>query len=216
MDLFNSRYFDGFEDFLLNFFQHNPIIAPFLMLILEEAGFPIPIEDIVITYTGYQVAKGTISFFAAYVGLVTADLIGATILYYIASKYGQTLILKFGKYIHLNTHKLLLIEEKFKKYGALCIILGRHIPGFRVPITIFSGMSEVTYKTFIISTFLSIVWWIPIYLGIGQKLGPAAVSLFHRHTYLTLIFTLVPVILIIVLIFYLRGKKKKKKEKNLT
>ena len=103
------------------------------------------------------------------------------ILYYLSSWYGQIIVLNFGKYIHFDGKKLTTVEEKFRKYGAWVIIFRRHISGFRIPIMVFSGMSGVSYKTFIVSTFISVIFWILFYLSVGQQFGAKIVRLLHGH-----------------------------------
>jgi membrane protein DedA with SNARE-associated domain len=77
--------------------------------------------------------------------------------------------------------KLLYVEHKFKKYGSWVIIIGRHIPGLRIPITVFSGISGVSFRTLFWSTFASVIFWIPAYLEVGRRLGKRATSLLQAH-----------------------------------
>jgi membrane protein DedA with SNARE-associated domain len=199
--------FDHLQDAVAGFVISQIYLAPVLLLILEEAGFPLPVTDFVIAYTGYQVSLGRIPFFIAYIMLLISDLIGASILFYLSKRYGQDLILKFGKYIHLDKHKVTIVEKKFRQYGPLVIILGRHIIGFRVPITVFSGISGIKYRTFLLSTFVSIFWWIPIYLAVGQKLGAKTIHLIlGNHWYFLLI--ILPFIISFLPFFFMRKTEK--------
>src|SRR5207244_8004534 len=104
MDIFSS--FDHFEDAFLSFLVHQSYLAPIILLILEEMGIPLPFADIVIAYTGYQVAVGRIPYVNAYIILLLADVAGATILYLIARRYGKKIIDKFGHFIDLDLEKL--------------------------------------------------------------------------------------------------------------
>ncbi len=198
---------DNLSDSIVPFLTHQIYLAPIIFLIIEEAGFPFPISDFVIAYTGYQVRLGHISYFVAYFILIIADLAGASILYFLCSRYGASVIAHFGKYIDLDTNKLKVVEKYFRKYGPLVIIFGRHIPGFRIPITVFSGISEIKYGTFLISTLLSIMLWIPFYLAVGERLGPRTVKLFHASHWSYLLI-LLPFLLSIVPFLFLRKKKK--------
>ena len=199
---------NSWESILLTFLQHQTIFGSIFILFIEEAGFPLSVADIVITFTGYQIANGSLSFSVAFLGLLVADLAGASVLYYLSARFGQKLVFRFGKYIHLDEKKLLKVEEKFRKHGPLFIIFGRHIPGFRITITVFSGISDVTYQTFIISTFASVVWWIPFYLFVGQRLGPKAAQFFHAHSYSPLLLIFLPILALVLPLFLLRKKKK--------
>ncbi|MBI5123698.1 DedA family protein [Candidatus Roizmanbacteria bacterium] len=207
MQFIENLPLDNLEDFIRVFVSHQTYLAPVLLLFLEEAGIPLPISDFVISYTGYQVSLGHISYLNAFITLIIADLLGASLLYFLCSRYGPHIIEKFGKLIDLDQHKLDMVEEKFRKFGSLFIIFGRHIPGFRIPITVFSGISEMTYLTFIFSTFASIVFWIPFYLTLGQRLGPKVMHLLHVNGWYGLLF-LLPIAISVAPFFFLRKSKK--------
>ncbi len=205
----DPTFLDNYSDALIGFLNSQKVIAPILLLALEEAGIPLPVPgDLIIAYTGYQVAQGNISYQVAFILILISVLIGSTILYGLSFRFGNRLILTLGKYIHLDEKKLLTVEKHFRKYGILAIIFGRHIPGFRVPVTVFSGISDVSYKTFIASTFVSVIFWIIIYLSLGLNLGAKTMALLHAHTYLRL-FLFLPFILFFGLLFYLHKTKNK-------
>src|SRR5579872_2950629 len=183
MVMIEGTTLDPLTDWILMLLKHQSVIAPIFLLTLEEAGIPLPVPgDLVIAYTGYEISQNRIAYFSAFILLLIAILIGSSILYALSLRYGDKLVRKVGKYIHLDDDKLTKVEEYFNKYGALVIIFGRHIPGFRIPITVFAGMSKVTYKKFLSSTFISVIFWIIIYLQIGKNLGPKTISLFSTYS----------------------------------
>ncbi len=212
MDFFSS--FDQFDDIVIGFLVNQSYLAPIILLMLEEMGIPLPFADIVIAYTGYQVGVGRIPYAAAYIILLIADLAGATILYFLAKRYGKKIIGKFGHFIDLDLKKLDTFEGYFRKYGPVAIIIGRHIYGFKVPITLFSGISKMRYTTFILSVAVSDSFWIPFYLQLGNKLGPKTIKLFHvyhfNHWYYILL--LVPLGLALLPFFLMRKGKEKKED----
>jgi len=204
MNAFGSL--DNLEDIIVGFLVHQIYLAPIILLILEEMGVPLPFADIVIAYTGYQVAVGKIPYIAAYILLLVSDVIGATILFLIARRYGKKLVDKFGRFIDLDMDKLNSFEGFFRKYGPIAIIIGRHVYGFKVPITIFSGISKMRYWLFLVSVVISDSFWIPFYLTLGRKLGPKTIRLFHvyhvNHWYYLLL--LVPLGLSLLPFFLMR------------
>ena len=211
-NIFELYQLEPFTDFVETFLTHQGAYAPLLLLLLEEAGVPLPIPgDVMVAYTGYEVSRGTIPYIGAFLLLLISVLIGSSILYYLSARFGQHIVLKFGHYMHLNEKKLLTVEEKFRKYGVWVIIFGRHIPGFRIPITVFAGMSEITYKTFIISTFISVIIWIPFYLSVGQRLGPKTKQLFKGHHEYFLI-ALIPFLVFISSLLYISISRKKESQ----
>lgn len=206
----HSHHFQIFEDSLETFVIHQALIAPFLLLFLEEAGIPLPIPgDIYLAFTGYQVSKGVIPYWTAFIFLLIAVLLGSTILYFISAIWGKTLVVKLGKYLKLDNKKISSVSNKFKKYGVLVIIFGRHIPGFRIPITVFSGISGVAYPTFIMSTFISVIFWIAFYMALGAKIGGNILRHFHS-TPAYFILISIPFILFVFSIIYTALKDSKK------
>jgi membrane protein DedA with SNARE-associated domain len=205
---------DQIEDILVRFLVHQIYLAPVILLILEEVGIPLPFADLVIVYIGYQIAIGRIPYAVGFIILLLSDVIGASILYFVSSKYGIKIVNKFGKYIDLDMDKLNTVEGKFRKFGPLVIIVGRHIYGFKVPITIFSGISKMKYWIFLLSVLITDSVWIPFYLSIGRRLGPKTLKLLHEyhfnHWYYLLI--LVPIILALFPFFLLRKGKQKKSD----
>ena len=208
MQFFSSFSLDQLADWIQSFVVHQSFLAPIILLFLEEAGVPLPTADFVIAFTGYHVSLGDITYSQAFFILLIADLLGSSFLYFLCKDYGVKLINKFGKYIDLDKHKLDIVAQKFGKYGPLVIIFGRHIPGFRIPITVFSGISKMSYRTFIGSTILSVVFWISFYLSLGERLGPRTVKLLHAHGAFGLLF-LLPIIFFLTPFFFLRTSKKK-------
>ncbi len=214
-NILESNRIDPYVDWLASFIVHNGIYAPSLLLLIEESGIPLPIPgDVYVAYTGYLISKHTITFQFGFISLLTAVLIGASILYYLSSHYGQVIVLRFGKYLHLNEKRLLTVEGWFKKYGFWVIIFGRHIPGFRVPITFFAGISGVPYPVFIASTFVSVIFWILFYISVGEKLGNNIKNFLHVHNYLFYLFICLFILFVGSIIYIVLHKKKKKQKAN--
>ncbi|HSW48063.1 MAG TPA: DedA family protein [Candidatus Saccharimonadales bacterium] len=214
MEIFDHTFLDGLADSVALFLKHQVFLAPILFLVLEEAGIPLPIPgDIIVIFTGYQVTRGAIAYPVAFVVIIAAVLIGSTILYTLSKRYGKKIVFMLGNYLHFDEEKLATVEKNFKKYGILVIIIGRHIPGFRIPITIFSGISDISYKQFILSTFVSVIFSTAFYLSIGQRMGPKAAHLLHAHHSLYII-SILPILIMIIGYFYLSWQDREKSQKK--
>lgn len=214
MIFFESSYFDLTADRIEPLMAHQGIYAPLLLLVIEEMGIPLPIPgDFVIAYSGYQIARGTISYPIAFLILLISILIGSSILFLVSARYGQALVLKFGRYIHLNESSLKAVEKQFNRYGSWVIIFGRLLPWIRVPITVFAGISGISYKKFLVCTFISTMLWIPLYLYLGKNLGVQTIMVFRHHPGYSAMSSLI-FLLIIWLIFRGLVKNSEKKSKN--
>lgn len=212
LSFLNNPQIDALENAIESFVVHQALIAPFLLLFIEESGIPLPVPgDVYLAFTGYQISKGAIPYWLAFLILLLSVLGGSSILYYVSAKWGKNIVKKLGIYMHVDQKKLDEIEKDFKKYGIFLIIFGRHIPGFRIPITIFSGISGVPYRTFLLGTFISVVFWIAFYLALGAKLGKTVLKHFHATPIYFLLFS-IPFILSFGWIVYVRLKQGRTKK----
>lgn len=209
LPFFHSPTIEALEDSLQAFVLHQALVAPFVLLFIEESGIPLPVPgDVYLAFMGYQVSKGNIPYIVALIIFLISVLAGSSILYYISARWGHLLMRRLGLYLDLNEKKLLQFERNFKKYGIWVIIFGRHIPGFRVPITVFSGISGVPYRTFLFGTFISVVFWIAFYLAVGERLGKSVLRHFHA-TPLYFAILCIPFIFFICWILYVKLKSRK-------
>ena len=190
-------------------FIHQGTYIPILLLAFEESGIPMPIPgDAMVAYSGYNIYRGRLNYEIALISLMAAILVGSSILFWLSSRWGNLIILKFGKFLHLHPERLLTVEKVFKKYGPWVIIFGRHIPGFRIPITVFAGMSGVKYKTFILSTLVSTIFWVIFYLDLGIRLG-RRIGIFLRvsSSHLILYGLIILLVFILFIIFQIKRYK---------
>ena len=167
-------WIDHYIDTLQQFLASNMVLAPLLLLFVEECGIPLPINgDIILAYTGYRISlnPGGPGIWSAFFAAQIAALAGSTVLFFLSRRWGQVVIYKVGKFIFLKEKHIKKAEQMFARWGILAIIIGRHIPGLRIPVTIFAATSGVRYRVFIFSTFISTSVWILFYLFAGRRIG---------------------------------------------
>lgn len=204
----DPSFYNAPVSWLTSYLYQEKFPAVIVLLLAEEAGIPLPLPgDMLIAFSGYEIVKGELSLLYAYVMLLLSICVGSSILYAISYRFGEPLVLKIGKYIHIDEHKLRRVEHWFQKYGPWVIIIGRHIPGFRTVITVFSGIAKVKYKTFILSTLVTSVVWVPIYLFIGMKLGKNIVHFLNGSPW-HIFFAFSPLLIGVISFLYLRWKRK--------
>src|SRR2546421_5516245 len=171
---------------LREFFRVNPFVPGFAALYIEESGVPLPAPgDVFVMYVGIHVPHNLAAWIAAWLGLILAVVLGATNLFLISRKYGRRLVgSSLAEYVHLTPERVAKAEQWFKRYGVLAIIFGRHIPGFRIPITVASGIFEVRYPVFAASVAVSTAIWAGVVLIIGINFGPRLADLLRAHSIL--------------------------------
>jgi len=183
---------------LRDFMRQNSFLPGFALLYLEESGVPLPAPgDVFVMYVGTRIPHTPVAWVAAWFGLVLSVVLGATNLYLISKRYGRRLAeSQFAEYVHLSHERLAKAEVWFKRYGVLAIIFGRHIPGFRVPITVAAGVFGVPYRVFAPSVAVSTAIWACVMLTLGVKFAPRLAVLLQAHSWVYLIWGAIVVALV--------------------
>jgi membrane protein DedA with SNARE-associated domain len=180
--------------------QHFTYIGIFCLLILGGVGFPFP-EDAVLIMSGLLIAHDVIKLIPAVLIIYPSLLIADFILYSIGRKYGRMIVehKRFSKIVSPAT--LSKLEEKFTRWGALTVFLGRHIVGFRAPIFLISGVMRI-----------SAIITISFNLGLGYLGGNSLLVLRKDITRVDYILILALIILVAGWIFlrYFRDRVKTK------
>src|SRR2546421_2316959 len=171
---------------LREFLRVIPFVPGFAALYVEESGVPLPAPgDVFVMYVGIHVPHNLAAWIAAWLGLILAVVLGATNLFLISRRFGRRLVdSSLAEYVHLTPQRLEKAEEWFIRYGVLAIIFGRHIPGFRIPITVASGIFHVRYRVFAASVAVSTAIWAGVMLIIGINFGPRLADLLRAHSFL--------------------------------
>jgi len=189
--------------------QHFTYIGIFCLLILGGLGFPFP-EDGVLIMSGLLIAHSVIKLIPALFVIYPALLIADFLLYSIGRKYGRMVVehKRFSKIVSSDT--LSRLEEKFTRWGALMVFLGRHFVGFRAPIFLISGVMRISRTKFLIADGLSAIITISITLGLGYLGGNSLMMLKRDITRTDYILILALVILVAgwIILRYFRDRRK--------
>jgi membrane protein DedA with SNARE-associated domain len=190
---------------------HFTYIGIFCLLILGGVGFPFP-EDAVLIMSGVLIAHGVIKLTPAVLIIYPSLLIADFILYSIGRKYGRMIVEHkiFSKIVSPAT--LLRFEERFTRWGALTVFLGRHFVGFRAPIFVISGVMRISRTKFLIADGLSAIITISINLGIGYLGGNSLLMLRKDITRVDYILILALVMLVAgwIILRYFRDRVRTK------
>lgn len=174
-----------FAEDILHLVERHQYLGLFLLLLLEESGVPLPVPgDGLMLFAGYRVAAGHLSFLPAFAVIEVATVIGASILRLISCRGGRPLLYRYGRFIHLDRSRLDQAEFWLAKHGRLTILLGRLIPGLRIPTSIACGVFEIPYRVFLpyvsLGSALYILFFLTLGLGLGRE-SRRIVRIFWLH-----------------------------------
>jgi len=152
---------------------HLGVPASFAGLYLEESGAPVPVSgDVFVLYLGHHFALSVPGLVLTWLGLVAAVVAGSSNLYLISRRWGRSLAEgRLGLLFHLTPSRLAAAERWFDRWGVPTIVFGRHVFGFRVPITVAAGVLRVSYPVFAASVAVSTAVWAAVWLWLGVTVG---------------------------------------------
>lgn len=163
----------GITEFLVQyivaFINSTGYVSIFVLMMLESMIAPIPSEA-VMPFAGFLVESGRFTFAGVIFFSTFGSIVGSLISYYIGYKGGRPLVERFGKYLLLDMHHLVLTEKYFKKRGDLTIFISRFIPVVRHLISIPAGMGKMNIVKFIVYTIIGAAMWNAFLTYIGIKL----------------------------------------------
>src|SRR4051794_26201747 len=152
----------------------------FVLVFIEETGVPLPLPgDLVMVVAGLRISDGRMSLPLTLLVLEGATLLGASLLYWMAARGGRPLLLRYGRYIHLNHQKLDQAERWVRRHSSLAVIVGRITPGLRIPTVLAAGAFGVPYRVFLPSLAVGSSLYIVFWVSVGYFFGPQALALLH-------------------------------------
>lgn len=153
--------------------RRNGYLAGFLLVYVEESGVPLFISgDAFLLYVGHRLPQNVPALTAAWLGMILAVVLGASNLYLFARRYGRRLLgCRTAGLLHLTPDRMLRAEATFQRWGPWALIVGRHIPGLRLPLTVVAGILELDYRVFAISVAVSSAAWTAAFLTLGAVFG---------------------------------------------
>jgi membrane protein DedA with SNARE-associated domain len=180
------------------------------LLYVEESGVPMPVPgDAFVFYVGHRLSPDPLAWGVAWLGFVAAVVLGASNLYLVARRWGWRLARgRPGRVFHVTPARLERAERWFQKWGFLALLIGRHVPGMRVPLTVAAGVFEFPYRMFVLSVGLSGATWAAIFLFLGAQVGDDLQAMVEVHRGLgTALLVIVLGVFVTYLVLRLGGKQ---------
>ena len=142
----------------------------FLLMLVESCGIPMP-SEVIMPFSGFQVATGKMTFTMIVLMGAFGNLVGSWLAYWIGLKGGRPFIEKWGKYCLVSKHDLDIADRWFTNYGRLTVFFGRLLPVIRTYISFPAGISRMNFKQFSVYTFLGALPWCALFGWLGIKMG---------------------------------------------
>jgi len=173
----------------------------------ESSFFPFPPSEIVMAPAGFNTTiDGDMKMNIVMVILSGAfgSMLGASLNYAIAYKYGRRFLLKYGRYLFLNETRMNRMDAFFTKHGEITTFIGRLIPVVRWYISFPAGLARMNYLKFLFYTGIGATIWVTILAFIGRTVGNN-IELVKNHLH-TVMLILIPVMAALIAGYILVGR----------
>jgi membrane protein DedA with SNARE-associated domain len=161
---------DPIVTFCTNLIGHWGLPAVFVLMLLESACILIPSEA-TMPFAGFAVSQGHLSLFGIVVAGVAGNLCGSLISYAVGYYGGRPFVERYGRYVLLRPHHLVLAERFFARYGPITVAVARVVPIVRTFISLPAGFGRMPFWKFTAYTVVGCVPWVLALGVIGEKLG---------------------------------------------
>jgi membrane protein DedA with SNARE-associated domain len=166
--------------FLLSFTTPLELFS-FIGSFVEEVIPPIPSSLVTVSAGSMLAARHSLWFYVIWLAIFSAlgKCIGATIIYFLASKIESAVIPRYGKYFGISQAEIEKFSQRFGKgwKDDITIFILRSlpiVPSFTVSIG--SGILKLNFRTYLIATFFGTI----IRDGILIALGYAGIDVYKK------------------------------------
>lgn len=153
----------------------------FAFMAVESSFIPFPSEVVMIP-AGFWAMRGEFGFAgcewaalsAAFALGLAGSLAGAYFNYWVAMRFGEPFLRKYGKWFFIKPEALDRSEELFNRYGGATTFLCRLVPVIRQLISIPAGLSRMQFGRFTLFTALGAGIWNAVLVGAGAWIASSA------------------------------------------
>src|SRR5256885_14251235 len=194
---------DQLFDLLRQFFDDYGYWTLVVILLLENAGLPLPGETTLLfasflAYSERELHLGYIILFG-----IIACTIGDNLGYLIGFRGGRPLLLRYQRFFHVRERTITRAERLFDRYGAPGIFFARFLFGLRIIAGPMAGVLRMPWKRFVLFNFLGAALWVSTVATLGYLFGSQWVRLVH---YLKGAQLLLFVLFLLVVLAWWRGR----------
>ena len=156
-----------------------------VLMAIESACIPLP-SEVTMPFAGYLVSTGQLNLIGVALAGAIGCNIGSTIAYAIGAWGGRPLAARWGRYVLIKEHDIVVAERFFERFGSLAVFVGRLLPVVRTFIALPAGFARMNMWKFQIYSFIGSLIWCFILAYVGEQLGaqwndnPAIKTIFHN------------------------------------
>lgn len=158
---------------VIQFIARYGYLAIFILVFLQETGFPNPIpNELVLLFSGYLIYSGIFKIYDVILVALAADFLGTSILYFTFRAFGVQILKQKPRWIPISTGRIESFSRSLSEGGLSAIFICRLTPFIRGYTSVISGLLHIRIKHFMIIAIVSAAVWASAYIVTGMILGP--------------------------------------------
>ncbi len=150
-----------------------------LVLMLENAGLPVPGETILLlaSFLAYSERKLQLPYIIV-VGIM-ASTVGDNLGFALGQYGGRPLLERYRRFFRIKPVTIARGENLFRTYGSATIFVARFIAGMRIVAGPLAGVLRMNWRKFLIFNFLGATLWVTVISVVGYLFGRHSERLFR-------------------------------------
>jgi membrane protein DedA with SNARE-associated domain/membrane-associated phospholipid phosphatase len=150
----------------------------FLFVAIESLGIPLPGETVLVTAAALA-ALGHLSIWWVIAFAAAGGIVGDATGYWIGRLGGLALLKRYGRFVHVDEHKLEKVHAFFDRHGSKAVFFGRFIALLRTWAALLAGTAEMPYPVFTLYNVLGGITWATLFGTLGYLFGRSLPLLEH-------------------------------------
>jgi len=166
-------------EFLRQFLDAYGYWALVVVLLLENAGIPVPGETTLLFVSFLAWSERQLHLGHIILVGIAACTVGDNLGYAIGYRGGRPLLDRYQRFLHIPTHTIERGERLFERYGSVTIFFARFIFGVRIIAGPLAGVLRMPWKKFLLFNFLGASAWVSVISLVGYFFGSQWDRLIH-------------------------------------
>ena len=150
-----------------------------LIVGLESLGLPLPGETILVLAAIYAATDPNLNIWLVIAVAAFGAIIGDNIGYWLGSRYGYALLLRYGERIGMLEPRIKLGQYLFLRHGAKVVFLGRFVALLRILAAFLAGLNRMPWRAFLMANATGGLIWATAFGVGGFIFGKALLQLHH-------------------------------------
>jgi membrane protein DedA with SNARE-associated domain len=199
--------------FLTSLYGALGYLGVLVAMAIESAMIPLP-SELILPYAGFLVSdpaqlepltRGQWNYWIVVVVATIGNTIGSLVGYAIGAWGGRPFLERYGRYLLIRPHEIVLAERFFERYGAATAFFSRLLPIVRTFISFPAGVARMPLGKFIVYSAAGALPWSMLLVFAGEQLGSRWVEIRHALAPFDLLIAVLVVAAIVLFVWWRIG-----------